>query len=195
MPNGARETTSCEICGAEFEYWPSEKPGFYCPDCVQNESWRTVPDPPEGEKNVLWKGGKIEKPCAVCGETIERYPSDFGGDIAVCSESCRRSWLSETFTGEGHPNWEGGPIGPYGNGWATVRQQALERDEYTCQVWGTTKADLGRKPDVHHIKPVRSFDRPADAHFLENVISLCIECHRKADFGRIPPEALRRQLP
>ena len=30
-----------------------------------------------------------------------------------------------------------------------------------------------------------------DAHTLDNVISLCVDCHRKADFGKIPAERLR----
>ena len=30
-----------------------------------------------------------------------------------------------------------------------------------------------------------------DAHFLDNVVSLCVRCHRKADFGNISREELR----
>lgn len=29
------------------------------------------------------------------------------------------------------------------------------------------------------------------AHELDNVVSLCVDCHRKADFGKIPVEILR----
>lgn len=31
----AKETTACEICGSTFEYYPSEKKGLFCPDCVE----------------------------------------------------------------------------------------------------------------------------------------------------------------
>ncbi|PSP79136.1 hypothetical protein BRC81_06625 [Halobacteriales archaeon QS_1_68_20] len=31
----------------------------------------------------------------------------------------------------------------------------------------------------------------ADAHFLDNVASLCVECQRKADAGRISGQRLR----
>ncbi|MFB6179345.1 MAG: HNH endonuclease [Halorientalis sp.] len=160
---------------------------MYCADCVEKEQWREPPSL-EGEKNPRWTGGKLELDCAICDETVERYPSNVTGEVTVCSENCRRTWLSEEFTGEGHPNWEGGDTGPYGKGWAAVRRQALERDDYECQLCGTTKAEIGRNPDVHHIVPVRLFAESdgftkTDAHFLENVVSLCIDCHRKADFG------------
>jgi hypothetical protein len=29
-----------------------------------------------------------------------------------------------------------------------------------------------------------------DAHALDNVVSLCVACHRKADFGKIPATEL-----
>jgi hypothetical protein len=37
---GGRTSTTCERCGAEFLYYPSEKPGLYCSECVENEQWR-----------------------------------------------------------------------------------------------------------------------------------------------------------
>jgi len=107
--------------------------------------------------------------------------------------------LSEAFTGEGHPNWKGGGNEAYGSGWNELRENALERDDHECVVCGKTRDEIGRNPDVHHIVPVRRFaeseDREKeDAHTLENVISLCIECHRKADFGKISAGALRRLI-
>lgn len=114
----------------------------------------------------------------------------------MCSDECRERWLSEQFTGDGHPNWKGGGNGDYGKGWAAVRTQALERDNYQCRVCGKPRDEIGRNPDVHHIRPVRSFVESSkqskeDAHYLANVISLCISCHRKADFGHISRERLR----
>ncbi|WP_458188795.1 hypothetical protein [Haladaptatus sp. NG-WS-4] len=54
---------------------------------------------------------------------------------------------------------------------------------------------LGRNPDVHHIVPVRWFIKSddhtlTDAHFLDNVISLCSSCHRKAEYGTISRDEL-----
>ncbi|WP_158058416.1 HNH endonuclease [Halorussus halophilus] len=189
-----KTTGTCKICESEFEYYSSSKRGLYCPDCVQNESWQT---PPEivGEKNPRWNGGKQIVECDVCGDTVERYPSNIG-DTTVCSEPCRKTWLSEAFTGSGHPNWNGGGNGAYGTGWNETRKKARKRDEDECVVCGITREELGRHPDVHHIIPVRWFidsdhHTREDAHFLDNVACLCPSCHRKAEFEKIPPEKLR----
>ena len=195
---GGKESTECEICGTEFEYYPSEKEGLYCPDCVEDAEWRHKPDL-EGSNNPRWKGGKQRFDCAVCEESFERYPSNAAGEIAVCSESCRREWLSEAFTGEGHPNWRGGGNEAYGSGWAATREAALERDDYTCVLCETDAEDLGRNPDVHHIVPVRIFaEAPShdrtDAHDVDNVVTLCPGCHRRAEFGNVARNRLRRAI-
>jgi len=83
----------------------------------------------------------------------------------------------------------------YGKGWNRVRRQALERDNHECVVCGTTSEELGRNPDVHHIVPVRLFEadgnrEKAEAHALDNVVSLCPACHRKAEFGKITKQQL-----
>ena len=191
---GGKTTTTCERCDAEFEYYESEKDGLYCPACVQSEDWRDVPIV-EGEDHPRWNGGKREYDCAACGETVERYPGNTG-EVTTCDEDCRAAWLSEAFTGEGHPNWQGGDVGNYGPGWNRVRREALERDDHECQHCGKTREEIGRNPDVHHIVPVRAFasaedSERTDAHRLANVVSLCVDCHRRADVGAIPTATLR----
>lgn len=191
----AKESTACEICGTLFEYYPSEKAGRFCPDCVESEPWQSPPLA-EGPDHPRWKGGKVRRACVVCGGFVERYPSGFVSEVVLCSESCRGKWLSGSFEGEGHPNWKGGGNEEYGSGWRTVRKKALERDGYQCVVCGVTRTEMGRNPDVHHIVPVRRFagsevHEVEDAHRLDNVVSLCISCHRKAEFGKISRETLR----
>lgn len=90
----------------------------------------------------------------------------------------------------------GGDPGPYGPGWNRIRRAALQRDGHACVVCGKTSAEIGRNPDVHHITPVRAFVETdvmvkTEVHTLENVASLCVDCHRKADFGKIPKQELR----
>jgi hypothetical protein len=191
---GGKEQTECKLWSAPFEYYPSEKEGLYCPDCVETESWRSSP-PLEGEANPRWKGGKLELECAACEALVERYPADVTGEVTVCDRDCLSDWLSVEFTGEGHPNWKGGDTGNYGPGWNRVRREALQRDGHECVICGTTKADLGRNPDVHHVVPVRVFAASggasiADAHRLANVVTLCPPCHRQADFGKLSREQL-----
>lgn len=194
--NGGRETAECRICSGEFKFYPSEKPGVYCGDCVENEQWQT---PPEitGADNPSWAGGKITKTCDVCGVEVTRRPSAFADNVTLCNPECQREWLSDRFTGEGHPNWKGGGSELYGQGWRRARLRTLDRDDHACVICGTTKADLGRNPDVHHIVPVRSFAAAAgadktDAHVLRNLITLCVTCHRRADFGQPRKAALKR---
>lgn len=98
--------------------------------------------------------------------------------------------------GDGHPNWRGDIEANYGRGWNRVRRLALERDGHQCVLCGATKSELGRNPDVHHLVPVRAFvEHPVtterDAHYLENVVSLCADCHRRAEFGHVSREHLR----
>ncbi|SEH52621.1 hypothetical protein SAMN05192561_104161 [Halopenitus malekzadehii] len=193
---GGTTTTSCDRCGSEFEYYPSEKPGKYCRSCVESGDWQ---DPPtvSGTDHPNWKGGTERCECSVCGTSVERRPFERDRyDVVLCSRSCHAKWLSESFAGEGHPNWTGGSDRNYGPGWAAVRRRALERDEYACVNCGTTRSELGRNPDVHHLLPVRLFaesDRHtiADAHYLGNVVTLCPGCHRRAEHDRIPEIRLR----
>lgn len=192
--SGGKAETECEICGSSFEYYPSDKEGLYCPTCVETEHWQTMPDI-DGAANPRWTGGQFELSCNVCDKTVNRYPSEVTGEVTLCSDDCQQSWLSESFSGDGHPNWKGGGNGTYGKGWNETRRRALKRDEYECAVCSKSKAEIGRNPDVHHIVPVRVFAESdeyeiADAHYLENVISLCIGCHRKADFGHISKRKL-----
>ncbi|WP_267641105.1 HNH endonuclease [Haloarchaeobius amylolyticus] len=194
---GGKAETTCRICGSSFEYYPSEKTGVYCSVCVEDGEWQETPCL-DGTDNPRWKGGKREVACTYCGEPVSRYPSEIN-ETVLCSETCRSEWLSESNTGSGHPNWKGGDPGPYGTGWSTIRRQALERDGYRCVICGTTKEELGRNPDVHHLVPVRLYAEStgfdvAEAHELENVASLCTSCHRKADFGKISWTELRNAV-
>lgn len=195
---GGKETTECEICSAEFEYYPSEKKGLYCGTCVENEDWRYRPDV-SGENNPRWSGGERELDCDGCGAAVVRRSSNITGEHVFCSADCQYEWLSEAFTGEGHPNWAGGSNPNYGPGWRQAKQRALERDAHKCVLCGTTAAELGRNPDVHHIVPVRAFlETPVtterDAHYPANLASLCPSCHREAEFGGVPRAEVRAAI-
>ena len=193
--NGGKETTECEICSVEFEHYPSEKEGLYCSTCVENENWRYRPNI-SGEDHPRWADGKQELNCVECGTTVVRHQSQITSEHVFCSDECQYEWLSETFTGEGHPNWKGGVNPSYGRGWRRIRERALKRDGHQCVICETTATELGRNPDVHHIVPVRAFvETPVtaefDAHYLQNVVSLCQSCHRTAEFGGIDRSRLR----
>lgn len=194
---GGKETTTCEICEETFRYYPSEKPGLYCPECVKNEQWRHEREI-SGTQNPRWGGGTVELDCDNCGVTFERHPSNIESERTFCGRDCQYEWLSDAFTGDGHPNWAGGGMPNYRGDWREVRRKALERDDRTCVACGADREELGRNPDVHHIVPVRAYaespDRDrADAHRLDNVVCLCPSCHRRAEFGKIGRDKLREQ--
>ncbi|RMD54046.1 MAG: DUF1998 domain-containing protein, partial [Candidatus Thermofonsia bacterium] len=75
----------------------------------------------------------------------------------------------------------------YGPNWQKQRQQALSRDNHTCQMCGAKDGML----HVHHIRPFREFgyipgknNNYQQANQLENLITLCPRCHRQAEAGQ-----------
>jgi endogenous inhibitor of DNA gyrase (YacG/DUF329 family) len=120
--SGGKSTAECRICGAEFDYYPGNKEGHYCSECVGNEQWRYRPQV-SGANNARWNGGKRELTCSECGATVRRHPWNITSEHVFCSPDCQYEWLSETFTGEGHPNWKGGTQPNYGRGWRLVRRR------------------------------------------------------------------------
>ncbi len=78
----------------------------------------------------------------------------------------------------------------YGPNWATQRDAARERDGYRCRHCGTPERE-GRQHDVHHLTPFRVFgyvpgvnDLYLFANQLENLITLCLACHRRVEQAR-----------
>ncbi len=81
----------------------------------------------------------------------------------------------------------------YGPNWPRQRDAARARDGYRCQSCGAAET-AGRQHDVHHRVPFRAFvadparraGLPADhaweaANALENLVTLCPACHRRAE--------------
>ena len=54
-----------------------------------------------------------------------------------------------------------------------------KRDNYRCQHCGAM--EKGRAHDVHHKIPLRAFDSLEQANQLENLITLCHNCHNLAE--------------
>jgi DEAD/DEAH box helicase domain-containing protein len=80
--------------------------------------------------------------------------------------------------------WTNAP-NDYGPGWTKIRLQVRVRDGFRCQVCGRSEA--GREHDVHHKVPFRVFRDDAGrinrerANHFANLVTLCPECHRKAE--------------
>jgi DEAD/DEAH box helicase domain-containing protein len=67
----------------------------------------------------------------------------------------------------------------YGPGWPRLRDAVRARDGYRCQVCGLPESD--RQHDVHHKVPFRQFASPAEANRMDNLVTLCSACHRRAE--------------
>ncbi len=80
--------------------------------------------------------------------------------------------------------WSNDP-NEYGANWPAQRDAARARDSYTCQVCGVPENgrphDTRRIHDVHHKQPFRSFTSVKEANRIENLITLCSNCHRRAE--------------
>ena len=82
--------------------------------------------------------------------------------------------------------WTGAP-NDYGPDWAKIRLRVRTRDEFRCQVCG--RVESGREHDVHHKIPFRTFRDEAGqiererANRLDNLVTLCPECHHKAEMN------------
>jgi hypothetical protein len=61
--------------------------------------------------------------------------------------------------------------------WPEIREQALERDNHSCQNCGRHRNELNQEPDVHHIIPLLA----GGTHGDWNLLSLCRSCHSRAD--------------
>jgi DEAD/DEAH box helicase domain-containing protein len=67
----------------------------------------------------------------------------------------------------------------YGPDWPRLRLAVRTRDGFRCRVCGTP--ENGREHDVHHKVPFRAFTSVAEANRMENLVTLCHSCHRKAE--------------
>jgi DEAD/DEAH box helicase domain-containing protein len=67
----------------------------------------------------------------------------------------------------------------YGRNWNAQKEKARQRDNYTCQHCGAVENE--RAHDVHHKVPFRAFTTFEEANRLENLVTLCPSCHRRAE--------------
>jgi len=67
----------------------------------------------------------------------------------------------------------------YGKEWDQIRKIVRLRDEFTCQSCG--KLETTQEFHVHHRVPFKRFTDSREANRLENLVTLCPICHRKAE--------------
>lgn len=97
-----RIIVKCNFCGKEKSifmstYKKNKNKIFYCNTKCQYNGYRNGSSP-------SFKGGKITKPCLVCGSLVEDWPSQFR-DRVFCSKICSSKWISENLSGENNSLW------------------------------------------------------------------------------------------
>lgn len=167
----------CINCGKAFTVIPSQSHVNCCSNKCKGKYY-------SGHRSQSWKGGATH--CAGCNQLIHRPPYRIQrSEKLYCSKSCYSQWMSDNLTGESSATWKGGP-GYYGPNWKRQSAAARSRDGYKCQVCGVHEKKLGRKLDVHHIVPLRTFGNDYTlANQLSNLICLCDSCHKKAEHGKV----------
>lgn len=126
------------------------------------------------------------------------------GAAKTCSYKCQIDWISNNeerkakisaaFSGDKHPNWQGGKarinsISRRGTGWQKARRSALKRDGFSCRECGCTNEQsverFGRGLDVDHVIPFHNFTNSQKANRLSNLVTRCASCHRKDEAKRV----------
>lgn len=110
-------------------------------------------------RNTLCK----EETCYCCKKKFVRPTLGFGSNKKryFCSTRCRNrtSGRENRFR--------------YGKNWNYMRNVRLFIDKQRCVKCGDTN-----HLEVHHFIPKRLFDTPDEAHYLNNLITLCKTCHK-----------------
>ena len=183
-----KSETDCSYCGdtvVRYDRYLEKVPRTFCKDTNCASKWKS--ENIVGDRSGKYKGGKVEVECAMCNSTKEVYPwRTEQCRRHFCNQDCRSEWISQTYSGEDHPNWKGGWDWYYGPNWEQQRRKALERDNYECQYCGKHADKMDRSPDVHHLIPLREYrlsdeiDNPYErANALDNLVTSCPECHAK----------------
>lgn len=155
----------CKQCGKEITYKDRVYPRKYCDDCYISAR----------SKN---QSKRITTYCAYCGKELSIIPALYKKHKNHhCDKICMAKYYSEHYAGENSPAWKGGKK-HYAGKWFDARDNARERDKFTCQRCGITEDEYGKELSVHHIKSYKSFEDKIEANELDNLICLCEPCHR-----------------
>lgn len=169
----------CENCEKSFTLKRSRRQGqhiFCCHKC--NVEFRNKQIAPS----------KVAVHCSNCGQEMMVWPSKakINKDF-YCNKECRANHI----IGSNNPAYTSGDGRKveYGFNWRRQRRKALERDNHTCQHCGKVPK-TSRSLHVHHVIPAHTFNGDYEAaNQLSNLLTLCMKCHKDAEFGRIAIQA------
>lgn len=199
---GISAERSCDVCGKMYRPHSKSKEKrnqqqAHCCSIACKNRWlsghsKSIPPPMTREQHWKWNGASAERPCDECGKVC-RPRSRNRNRLFFCSQNCSGVYASKHRAGPNSPLWKGGNIHYYGPNWNAQKRAARQRDGYKCRACGKPQKKNGHSLDVHHIKPFREFgyilgtnENYLLANDLTNLVSLCKQCHRKAEHHKIP---------
>lgn len=138
-----------------------------------------IKTPPEDVLRRLYKENKatlreIATKYNVSPPTVRRWLQNHDIELRTISEATP-SGKDSHFYKHGQHDYD------YGASWRRKRRAARKRDGFECQDCGIGdrehKEIFGEELHVHHIERISSFDSVEDANQLDNLITLCRDCH------------------
>lgn len=169
------ENKECPVCSKNFE--TKYKSKVYCSqNCknrrylkictICNNEFRTSHKEAESCSkkcaSVIAKRKLRKEKCFTCNKTFSRPSLTFANNKEryFCSDRC----ANYTYSKENPTR--------YGGTYRRRRKEIMKRDNYMC-----TNCNSKENLEVHHIIPIIKFNDPNEAHYDENVITVCKKCH------------------
>lgn len=159
---------TCEHCGKAFRRRKSDvkhKRNYCSPECFS-------------------KSRRLIIKCNHCGKSIERWIGEAKRQtLHYCDKACWKAYVERLSN-----SWGFGIRKSYrGVTWYKQRNLAYKRDGGVCQLCHRRQRKSERAFSVHHITPYRLFNgNHFEANRLSNLITLCPQCHVKAEHGFTP---------
>ena len=142
----------CKICASEFYVKPSHQAKGYGKYCSRDCQY------------IGRRKGKYVT-CDICNKEIWKTPKALKSSKSgkfFCGRSCQTKWRNKIFSGDKHPNWQGGEHRQY-------RSFMLQgHKKQICKLCGLKDK---RVLVVHHLNSNRKNND------LDNLIWLCCNCH------------------
>lgn len=165
----SKKNIFCQNCGEEIKFKNRIYDRKYCDECYKRLR----------ESGKYGRYNKVETECGYCHKKIFVIKSRFiKYEYVYCNKECMAKHYAEIYTGKNSPTWKGGKSHHYIGNFYHQRKLARKRDNYRCALCGISENEYNKEMSVHHIKSYRSFENKEEANKLDNLISLCENCHR-----------------
>lgn len=213
--NSNKVIKSCIFCEEEFKTTPSEDKVYCSNECYRKDEYNTIVKECQfcgDEFSCYDRSDRDRKFCSrrcscnqrtedslkvlKCDNCGEEFEVQKAKERRFCDQQCyiefRQDNLVIDVSGSNNSQWvdDDVPI-RYGKFWSLAKKKVLRRDDFQCVVCGDGKSEIGKLPDVHHIKPRRAFDDLSNSNKVENLVCLCPKHHNLVEgWGLAPANVL-----